>query len=306
MNSCLLRTFLTLHILLWSPTLWPAGEFGITTFNIRNFNATFTDRARTDLPLLKSILKETAGDLIMAQEIFDHLGLEKFIQLNWPSHRVIFSDCGGFSDQKLAFIYNSERLELLSMWEEDSIGLNKTCITGLRPAFVAIFKERSTGESLVAINVHLKSGGPSASLTTRARQLEALKDFVLSLRGGGKFHYAIGGDFNSVGHNTKGEDYQLLEAFAREGLLVQVTKDQGCSYYWKNAKASGRRSKRIQPNTLDHLFVSPSLLEKFNHSQLITHSHCQTLKCAEATHQQLGRTYNLVSDHCPIEILLTE
>lgn len=273
--------------------------FTVGAYNIRNFDYDQRSRIRTNKSELANILKSINADVLSVEEINNTKEFGNFVASNLPGYEAELSRCGGAHGQSLGFLYKKETVELLSFHEDlatSNPGRGESCDSGSRPLAIGLFRIRATGQKFYGITVHLKSGSQPDSLAKRAQQYEIIKNLVLELRNStGVKDFFMGGDFNTTEYRNRGADFTNLNKVVKELGMVNLTANLPCSSYWWG----GTNDNIESPSLLDHVIVTPGLVKKKS-AKAITHSHCQKVNCQEAPVQDLGKTYQAVSDHCPI------
>jgi endonuclease/exonuclease/phosphatase family metal-dependent hydrolase len=294
----------TLLLLLLSISLNSWSGFKVTTFNIRNFDHDQRSNVRTNKDELASLLTQADSDLIGVQEIVKDRLLESFVQQVMPTHQVKVSECGGAHDQKLGFVYRADRLKLLQFSEDLRMSIGRTgeepsCSGSSRPAAIGIFQDLLTQKKIIAISVHLKSGGNDSDLGKRKFQLETLKTILGELMQEHSIkNFVIMGDFNTTQYTFKKEEYKHFVDYVRDLAAHDMSAKVECSAYWWG----GIRDNIEYPSLLDHILISKTLIE--GEYSVEAGAHCQKNSC-EATHEaDMGITYDEVSDHCPITATL--
>lgn len=274
--------------------VFKANAFKVATYNIRNFD--YDERAgiATNKTFLLKTIKEINADLISVQEIREKDEFTSFIQTNFKNYDVKLSDCGGFNDQHLGFIYDSTKLKLLT-YKEDlrtvSVNQRSSHCMGSRPLFIAKFKNLNTGKIFTAISVHLKSGGTPSSIVKRFKQISILEEIVVSKRKSGMESFIIMGDFNSTEYGLKGEYHHRFKRHVKNMGLVDTSKKLKCTSYWGGGVDDGKN----YPSHLDHILVSEDMFSEPSKVK----SHCQRLSCSEEFEFNMGISFSEVSDHCP-------
>lgn len=270
----------------------------VTSFNIRNFDKSGKG---TDKVELHRILKNVDSDIISVEEIYNKKSFQKFAQKYLPQYRLQLSTCGGGGQQKLGFLYKNEKVELLSYVEDGKISDPDDILTGygcgsLRPAMVGFFRERESNKKFVAVAVHLKAGSGTKNYAKRWRQYNYIKKMIRSLRLANHKDIVVLGDFNTTGYDRKDKDYDKFNFMLNQTGTDTVSKNIGCSAYW-----SGRiyTDDIEEPSTLDHIVYTKNFMGMALKSVKVG-SHCQVAKCQEVYDSVLGRSYEAVSDHCPI------
>lgn len=276
----------------------------IGAYNIRNFDYDERYRIRTNKSELSKILNNLRFDVLSVEEISNTFEWDKFVHNQLPHHSSEISRCGGAHGQKLGFLYNTKTIELLSFNEDLSItnpGTSGNCDSGSRPAAIGLFRNKSTGQKFYGITVHLKSGSAPASIQKRSAQLNILKKIITELKSKtGVKDYFLAGDFNTTEYLSRGADYKLLTTVVNDLGMIDLSANLKCSaYYW-----GGTNDGIETPSLLDHVIVTPGLVNLKNRSSATALGHCQKASCREVPIAQLGISYSAVSDHCPITAVI--
>jgi endonuclease/exonuclease/phosphatase family metal-dependent hydrolase len=274
--------------------VFKAQAFQAATYNIRNFDYDERAQIATNKQFLLKTIKEIKADLISVQEIREKKEFKSFITSNFKDYDVILSDCGGFNEQHLGFIYDTTKLKLLT-YKEDlrtvSVNQRSSHCMGSRPLFIAKFKNLNTGKVFEAISVHLKSGGSPSSIAKRFKQLNILEELVISKRKAGSKSFIIMGDFNSTEYSLKGEYHHRFKKIVKNMGLIDTSQKLKCSSYWWGGVDDGKN----YPSLLDHIIVSEDMFT--DHADV--KSHCKRLSCNEEFEFNMGISFEEVSDHCP-------
>lgn len=273
----------------------------ISTYNIRNFDYDSRSHTPTNKAHLVSYLKQLQSDLLAVQEINNTRMFSEMINKHFSSYKTSFTECGGAHGQKLGFVYNSEKLELLSFYEDGRTSNPNDpqfpyCNNGgSRPLAIAKFKIKDSNEVFVAISLHLKSGGNHKSIKKRFKQLAIVSNVLQDLKRQGVNNHVIMGDFNSTEYIKKTEHFKAFKQFLNENSLINTTTDIKCSSYWWG----GVNDQKLYPSILDHILISKNfLLNKSSTSASM--GHCKKLQCKVSNENTMGIGYDEVSDHCPL------
>lgn len=284
--------------------------FKLATYNIRNFDYDSRSNVFTNKLHLVKTLKEINADLIGVQEINKTRVFDNMIQSNFSGkYKTVFTECGGAHDQKLGFVYNKSKFRLAN-FEQDlrTVNLsnhqrvqtrNFSCRGGSRPLAVAHFKEINTGKNILAISVHLKSGGRPNSIAKRFKQLAIIKKLVQEKRRDGFEHFIVLGDFNSTQYISKGSGRSRFVKLVDEMQLTDTASKLKCTSYWWG----GFQDSTQYPSSLDHILVSRSLSKTVNPKARV-YGHCAKLTCNITRESEMGISFDEVSDHCPIAVEL--
>lgn len=271
----------------------------IGTYNIRNFDYDTRSRVKTDKSALSNIIGSLNADVLSVQEINNTDEFHRFVARNLPGYKAVLSTCGGAHGQKLGFLYNEKTINLIDFTEDLSIsnpGSHETCNDGSRPMAIAQFQIKENKQKFFGISLHLKSGSQAGSVYKRNKQYSLITEKIKDLKyTTGVQDYFIAGDLNTTEFITRGSDYQNLGKVVSTLGMINLTQKVACTAYWWGGSDDGIET----PSILDHLIVSPGLV-KINKPELKVGGHCQKVRCKEVSEQDLGISYEGVSDHCPI------
>jgi endonuclease/exonuclease/phosphatase family metal-dependent hydrolase len=291
-------------VVLLISTLFSIDAFSglrFSSYNIRNFDYDSRSHTPTNKRHLVRILDEVNADLIAVQEINEEQVFEKMINVNYNGElRSKLSMCGGAHGQKLGFVWKTNKLKLINFTEDSRISNpnnphQENCYNGSRPLAIGTFKILDRNETLVAISVHLKSGGRPSNIDKRFKQHEIIRKVVSEYRAKGVKHFVIMGDFNSTEYIINGEVKNRFVRSVSNMGLKDVTSKLTCSAYWWG----GAQDSKQYPSMLDHILVSPSLLGG-KPAKIETYGHCKKLKCKVTFESDMGVSFDEVSDHCPL------
>lgn len=270
----------------------------VTSYNIRNFDK---KGKGTDKKELTNILQSLNSDIIAVQEIYNNRSFEKYVQKSLPEYKLILSRCGGGGQQNLGFLYNPEKVDFIKEVEDARIASPDDIVpqygcASLRPAFLGFFKDRSTNKEFVAVVVHLKAGSGSRNYAKRWKQYDYLSKMIRSLRNARQKNIIILGDFNTTGYDHRDQDYnRFMQLLSKTGSDT-ASEEIACTSYW------GGRNQNDDielPSTLDHIVYSKNFMG-LRLKSVEVGSHCKVAGCQEVYDSVLGRSYEAVSDHCPI------
>lgn len=273
------------------------------TYNIRNFDYDQRSHVPTNKGQLKRNLDEVNADLLAVQEINQVSVFKQFIENSYNNkYGVALTDCGGSHGQRLGFVFDRSKFELQS-FHEDMRTVNPKNVSnefceGSRPLAVAHFKMKNKkgNQDLIAISVHLKSGGHPKSIEKRFLQLSILDEVVKYYNSQGIQNIVIMGDFNSTEYQHKKGSYKRFNRIVGDMNLLDTTKDAKCTSYWWG----GLRDGKQHPSVLDHVIISPTLLDGSPLPKARPLAHCQKLGCWPTRDEDMGVNYDEVSDHCPV------
>jgi endonuclease/exonuclease/phosphatase family metal-dependent hydrolase len=272
----------------------------VATYNIRQFGV-----AKTDLDRLTTIIAKTDADVLAVQEIQSEKKLRDVAQRLSQGRRrfdVVLSRCGGKSEMHVGFLYDTEKLSVISTKEYPELDPNGgVSCNGERPGFAATFEEKNGKKTRFALLVvHLLFGGERERVDLRKAQWR--KAHTIAAEIGKSTPVAILGDTNSTGwdDDDHGERSFIRDEANRAGLVV-ATNDLRCSEYWTpGAKDDGEgggegASGSLVPSTLDHVVASPAIVKR---GSTEVHSFCRELSCKATSKKPTD--FEKVTDHCPV------
>ena len=282
-----------------------AAPFKLVSYNIRNFDYDSRSHTPTNKKHLVYTIDQANPDLMAVQEINNKYEFEKMVDINFQGdYETALSNCGGSHDQHLGFVYKTKTLKLLNFTEDlRTVNVNsnqrintQNCRQGSRPVAIATFKKIDTNQIIIALSVHLKSGGQKSSIKKRFKQLEVLNKIVTEYRAKGMKHFIIMGDFNSTEYIFQGTHQKKFAKMVRKMNLQDASEKISCSSYWW-----GNSDDATQyPSVLDHILVSTELT-KGREIKAEPLAHCAALSCRPTSEFDMGISFDEVSDHCPIK-----
>jgi endonuclease/exonuclease/phosphatase family metal-dependent hydrolase len=299
-----LKSLITLIIMITIVFAFNAqAKIKVATYNIRNFDYDVRGDIHTNKDHLKKLLKGLNADLIAVQEIVQDRVFIHFIDRYMPEYDVILTECGGQNGQKLGFVYNKSKLKLLSFKEDLRLSIGRTgqtpaCNRGSRPAMIANFKHIKEGFLFTSFAVHLKSGGQPSSIDKRFFQINTITSIVKEYKARGMKNFILMGDFNSTQYIHQKAEYKRFLDIFNSSKLTDLSNKINCTSYW----FGGLRDDKQYPSILDHIIVSEFFKKKT--PQIHVHSHCAKLSCSVTPDDQLGVSFDQVSDHCPMTATL--
>lgn len=295
-----MKFILLATLTLFSPTVF--GKYKLMSYNIRNFDYDQRSRVPTNKDHLFKILKEENADFIAVQEINQKEVFKSFIHKNfYEKYQTILSDCGGTHNQKLGFVYDKNKFKLLKFHEDlrtvnPSIHNTSHCDNGSRPLAIGLFEMQETKKKMVAISVHLKSGGRPKSIEKRFKQLTILSKVIQEYRSLGIEHFIVMGDFNSTEYIHRRSEFRKFKNNVQNMGLTDLAENLKCTSYWWGGIDDGKQ----YPSILDHILVSNSFAYEQGLMSARPSAHCKKLKCQTTFEYDLGVSFDEVSDHCPI------
>lgn len=306
-----MRNIVLLAVLaLFLPSITLAG-LKIASYNIRNYDYDQRARIQTDNNFLYDTISQINPDFMAVQEIRETAKFEHFITSKFrKKYGVSLTTCGGAHQQRLGFVYDRSKFDLVS-FDEDLRTPNPNqmntswCNQGSRPLAVGKYRIKATGEVMVAISVHLKSGGRPKSIQKRFKQLGIISKVVAEHKAQGYKNFVIMGDFNSTEYIFKGKHHNKFKMHVDKMDMIDLAADIPCTAYWWGGIDDGKQ----HPSMLDHILVSKEFLtsntvsqaEQKMVSKASTTTHCQELRCNSAWEDGLGTSFDSVSDHCPLQ-----
>jgi endonuclease/exonuclease/phosphatase family metal-dependent hydrolase len=274
----------------------------VASYNIRNFDYDERSHVSTNKEYLYTTLTEVNADLLAVQEINQTETFKRFVESKFQKrYGVSLTECGGAHGQKLGFVYDKRKLSLVS-FEQDLRTSNPgqrnnlPCNDGSRPLAIAKFKMLDTNQDLIAISVHLKSGGAPKSVAKRFQQISIIASVVADYKKMGYSNFIIMGDFNSTEYIFKGEHYNKFKFAVEKMGLNDLASEVECTAYWWGGIDDGKQ----YPSILDHMLVSPGLITDKKTTRAKPLAHCQKVSCEATWDSSLGMSFEEVSDHCPM------
>ena len=294
-------------ILLSAFVALPTHALRVATYNVRNFDYDTPSGTPTNKSELAEILISLNADLIGVQEIVKPDVFAEFLKTNLPDFQFVLSKCGGAHEQHLGFIYNKYKIQLLNIQEDErTMGTVKkvgdVCPTeGSRPMMVAKFRSMEGKLNLfTAISVHLKSGADGSSIGKRQLQYQEIVTALNEIRAKGEKSIMVMGDFNTTEYSASAQGKQnFIQTFAG-AQMVDLGKDTvACSNYYFN-KETGGPSGELSASVLDHILATSEMTKQNKVAPAQAQTQCLVHQCMPAKAQDLGVTYEGVSDHCPL------
>jgi endonuclease/exonuclease/phosphatase family metal-dependent hydrolase len=260
----------------------------VGTFNIRQFG-----EAKTDMEKLASLVVSLDTDILAIQEVQSETKLRELagrISRGGRAYRVALSRCGGKSAMQLGYLYDEDRVKLLSTREYpelDPAGGGQ-CDSGERPGLLGVFSDGS--RTLHVLTMHLTPGGERGDFAKRKAQWRRAHAIVRQLRAEGATSVVLVGDANSAGYLTDDNgERSFLDGAARDAGMSVVTSSLRCSEYWREKEGL------YSPSLLDHAVASPGLVEA---ESVRVHGFCAALRCASSPTPP--DDFDSISDHCPV------
>lgn len=281
--------FFFLSLLLGSQA-W-AG-WSVSSYNIRNFDHD-PEAGQTNLIELASTIKAFQSDVMTFVEVVNLDAFKQVIKKNLPGHIVTNSTCGGFGKQKLAIVYNPKVFKFISSAEDLTFSGTTSSCGSLRPVFLVTLEHKVNKQTYVFAAVHLKAGGEESAMRQRWTQYELLAKLVKEYK---SKNLVMMGDFNTTGYNIRNEDFTQFEKLLNGSALSTMSANLSCTSYWEGTLGTGQH----QSSLLDHIILEKDLVDSVD--EVYIGAHCAALDCKDATPEELGVSYQTVSDHCPIQV----
>lgn len=272
-------------------------KFG--SFNIRTFDKNSSSTNKIEL---RRILEDADFDFFSVQEIVNADSFKKFIKDNFNKFTVVLSECGGAGKQKLGFVFNHYKIKMNSIKEDSTLSDVKERCSSLRPAMIGDFEVRSNKKKFSAIAVHLKAGSGTRNYNRRNVQYGILSEMVESYQKSGKKNIVIMGDFNTTGYIHRDVDYKNFRDFLNNNQLSTSARYLKCTSYWGG---SDYNDNIEESSTLDHIVYSRNFLDN-RRLNFGLYAHCKKARCQDTYAQDLGVSYDEVSDHCPISLTVND
>lgn len=283
--------FSLLFVLLLSSEAF--AKWSVSTFNIRNFDND-PSAGQTDLLELATIIESVKSEVMAFNEIVNHTAFNDMVKRNLADYKSVISSCGGFGKQHLALAFDTKSFEFVSQTEDLTFtGSSNGKCGSLRPVFLVNLKHLASKQIFTFGLIHLKAGSNERALAQRWQQYLLLNTLVKKYT---SQNLILLGDFNTTGYNIKDQDYVKFEDLLSRGNLRTMTESIGCTNYWTGTLGG----KEHQPSILDHIVIQDKLLPSVKDVKV--GSHCAKFACRPETPEVLGKSYNTVSDHCPVQV----
>lgn len=282
--------FFAFALLLLGSEAW--ASWSATSYNIRNFDRDH-EAGQTNITELSKNIKTYKSDVMAFIEVVNQPAFVKVINSNLPGYEVASSSCGGFGKQKLAIVYNTKVFNFVSQTEETSFSGSQTGCGSLRPVLLVTLQHKAQKKSYTFAAVHLKAGGADQAMQQRWLQYDLLGKLVTKYK---NKNLIMLGDFNTTGYNIRNEDYTRFGKLLDGSSLYTVSEKLGCTSYWSGTLGNGQHQSSI----LDHIVMKEEMATEV--AEVTLGSHCAKMDCRDATPEELGTSYQTVSDHCPIQV----
>ncbi len=284
--------FMKLAVLLFVLSTATWAKWSVSTYNIRNFDRDSRAGA-TDLVELGKILGEFQSDVMAFSEVVNRPAFDALVKQNLPGHAYQISTCGGTGRQHLAVVYRQTSFDYVNHTEDFGLSGNSGRCASLRPLLLVTLKHRESGVLYTFGAVHLKAGGSADAMAQRWQQYRKLS----AVAERSPTTLILLGDFNTTGYNIRNEDFVKFEEFMGDARLRTTSENLACTSYWSGTSGGPQHESSI----LDHIVVPESQVRTVESVKV--GSHCARLECRPATPKELGRSYEAVSDHCPVQVI---
>jgi endonuclease/exonuclease/phosphatase family metal-dependent hydrolase len=292
MDVCMKFSLLLLLVSIHGWMQTANAAWSVSTYNIRNFDRD-QNAGQTNINELTKIIREAQSDVMAFEEVVNLKAFDALMKKALPNYQYQVSDCGGFGKQHLAVAYNPKTFEYLYSREDlEFTGTPGKC-GSLRPLFLVSLREKKTNTIYTFGAVHLKAGGDQRAFQQRWKQYGLLEKLQEKFE---NQNLVLLGDFNTTGYSIKDADFDQFESFLSRADFRTLGEQIECTSYWKGNLGG----KEHQPSTLDHIVVQSKNLRSVE--KVTVGSHCARLNCRPATPNELGTSYNSVSDHCPVQV----
>ncbi len=278
----------------WGPAV-PATDtdhLRVVVWNVENFG---DDRDRVENVV--ATLRDLDPAVAALVEVRDPAALRRAL----PDRRVIVSKRGGRGRQRLAFVVDERRAEILGEpVEHAALAMGGR----VRPGFAVRVRGRPRGPDFHLALVHLKAMPQGAGL--RRRQWRVLRRWVEALDDDRDL--LLVGDFNPVGDGrasgSEDELSDLARTMAAAGLSLH-TPPGACSAYWEGP----RRDAWKEPSLLDLVFVRDLAEAVPSDDPLVrVAGACARTGCGRlrSTRARPDPFFAQTSDHCPLVLDLLQ
>lgn len=247
-----------------------AARSRVATFNIRMYPAS-PQQVEGAFRLIRSL----GVAAVAVQEILDPAHLEESARVHLgPTWRFVHPAVG--PEQRVGVLVDESVFSV----EFVRSHLETVLYPGGKPALEVCLRQRSDGEILRMIVVHLRAGADGIAL--RARQMQALTGPVARAVRSGEPVLLLG-DFNTT---SPGDREQLQQLAGRTGLAWS-SRGLRCTSYW-------RRDDGCPGTPLDHVLASDS------GATVTARGPCESIGCAPGASCPIF--HDEVSDHCPVTV----
>lgn len=268
------------------------AKWSVSTYNIRNFDND-PSAGTTNLNELGKIIKEMQSDVMAFEEVINLKAFDTLIKKNLPGYAYEISECGGFGKQHLAVVYNPKTFDFVEQEEDLTFSGSRDGCGSLRPLFLVTLKNKANKSNYTFAAAHLKAGGNDRAMAQRWQQYAKLEVIAKAFD---QKNLILLGDLNTTGYNIKDKDFVKFEEFMNDSKMRTMTETIGCTNYWTGTLGG----KEHQSSILDHIVIHDKNVSSVESVKV--GSHCARTECRPSTPEELGLSYQSVSDHCPVQV----
>lgn len=268
------------------------AKWSVSTYNIRNFDND-PGAGATNLVELGKIIKEMQSDVMAFEEVINLKAFDTLIKKNLPGYVYKISDCGGFGKQHLAVVYNPKTFDFVKQEEDLTFSGSGNSCGSLRPLLLVTLKNKASKTDFTFGAAHLKAGGNDRAMAQRWQQYAKLEVIAEAYD---KKNLILLGDLNTTGYNIKDKDFVKFEEFMNDSKMRTMTETIGCTNYWTGTQGG----EEHQSSILDHIVIHDKNVSSVESVKV--GAHCARTDCRPSTPEELGLSYQSVSDHCPVQV----
>ncbi len=268
------------------------AKWSVSTYNIRNFDNDL-GAGPTDLIELGKIIKDVQSDVMVFEEVNNAKAFDVVVKRNLPGYEYKLSSCGGFGKQFLAVVYNPKTFDYIGQEEDLTFSGSTNSCGSLRPLLLVTLKNKTTNTIYTFAAAHLKAGGNDRAMAQRWQQYAKLEVLAKVYD---KKNLILLGDLNTTGYNIKDQDFVKFEEFMNGSKMRTMTEAIGCTNYWTGTLGG----EEHQSSILDHIVIHDKNVSSVDSVKV--GAHCARTDCRPSTPEELGVSYQSVSDHCPVQV----
>ena len=268
------------------------AKWSVSTYNIRNFDND-PGAGPTNLVELAKIIKDVQSDVMVFEEVNNAKAFDGVVKKNLPGYEYELSECGGFGKQHLAVVYNPKTFEYIEQEEDLTFSGSGNSCGSLRPLFLVTLKNKATKVIYTFAAAHLKAGGNDRAMAQRWQQYAKLEVLAQAYD---KKNLILLGDLNTTGYNIKDKDFVKFEEFMNSSKMRTMTETIGCTNYWTGTQGG----EEHQSSILDHIVIHDKNVSSVESVKV--GAHCARTECRPSRPEELGLSYQSVSDHCPVQV----
>lgn len=268
------------------------AKWSVSTYNIRNFDNDL-GAGPTDLIELGKIIKDVQSDVMVFEEVNNAKAFDVVVKRNLPGYEYKLSSCGGFGKQFLAVVYNPKTFDYIGQEEDLTFSGSTNSCGSLRPLLLVTLKNKTTNTIYTFAAAHLKAGGNDRAMAQRWQQYAKLEVLAKAYD---KKNLILLGDLNTTGYNIKDQDFVKFEEFMNGSKMRTMTEAIGCTNYWTGTLGG----EEHQSSILDHIVIHDKNVSSVDSVKV--GAHCARTDCRPSTPEELGVSYQSVSDHCPVQV----